>query len=56
MWEITLFDAVNDWFLDICRKDPDTANQIADAIMMLARRGPLLGRPLVDRIHGSCTT
>ncbi|MEV7774198.1 type II toxin-antitoxin system RelE/ParE family toxin [Kitasatospora sp. NPDC086791] len=53
MWEITLFDSVNDWFLDICRKDPDTANQIADAIMMLARRGPLLGRPLVDRIHGS---
>ncbi|MER6299134.1 type II toxin-antitoxin system RelE/ParE family toxin [Kitasatospora sp. NPDC001539] len=53
MWEITLVGPVNDWFLDICVKDPDTANQIADAIMLLERRGPLLGRPMVDRIHGS---
>ncbi|MFD5433870.1 type II toxin-antitoxin system RelE/ParE family toxin [Kitasatospora sp. NPDC127067] len=44
---------MNDWFLDIAVKDPDTADQIADAIELLARRGPLLGRPLVDRIHGS---
>ncbi|MFJ9606665.1 type II toxin-antitoxin system RelE/ParE family toxin [Kitasatospora sp. NPDC101176] len=53
MWEITLVGPVNDWFLDICVNDPNTANQIADAVNVLARRGPLLGRPLVDRIHGS---
>ncbi|MBV6700977.1 type II toxin-antitoxin system RelE/ParE family toxin [Kitasatospora aureofaciens] len=53
MWEISLLAPVNDWFLDICVKDPDTADQIADAITILARRGPLPGRPLVDRIHGS---
>ncbi|MFD4396183.1 type II toxin-antitoxin system RelE/ParE family toxin [Kitasatospora sp. NPDC058478] len=44
---------MNDWFLDICVKDPDTANQIADAVTLLARRGPLLRRPMVDRIQGS---
>ncbi|MEV7780334.1 type II toxin-antitoxin system RelE/ParE family toxin [Kitasatospora sp. NPDC088351] len=53
MWEITLLGPVNDWFLDICVHDPDTANQIANAVNLLARRGPLLGRPLVDRVHGS---
>ncbi|GAA2145741.1 type II toxin-antitoxin system RelE/ParE family toxin [Kitasatospora kazusensis] len=53
MWEITLVGPVNDWFLDICVNEPDTANQIADAINLLARRGPLLGRPLVDRIQAS---
>ncbi|MDH6130891.1 hypothetical protein P3T37_000258 [Kitasatospora sp. MAA4] len=53
MWEISLVDAVEDWFLKICIDDPDTANQIADAVTLLARRGPLLGRPMVDRIHGS---
>lgn len=53
MWEITLVGPVNDWFLDICVKDPDTANQIADAVTLLARRGPLLRRPMVDRIQGS---
>ncbi|MET8542447.1 type II toxin-antitoxin system RelE/ParE family toxin [Kitasatospora sp. NPDC004799] len=53
MWEITLVGPVNDWFLDISAKDPRTARQIAEALKLLARRGPLLGRPVVDRIQGS---
>ncbi|MFF3111598.1 type II toxin-antitoxin system RelE/ParE family toxin [Kitasatospora sp. NPDC057904] len=53
MWEITLIGPVNAWFLDISAKDPRTARQIAEAIKLLARRGPLLGRPMVDRIQGS---
>ncbi|MFE7589832.1 type II toxin-antitoxin system RelE/ParE family toxin [Kitasatospora sp. NPDC057512] len=53
MWEITLVGPVNDWYQDIAVKDPRTARQIAEAIKLLARRGPLLGRPLVDRIQGS---
>ncbi|WP_329501375.1 type II toxin-antitoxin system RelE/ParE family toxin [Kitasatospora herbaricolor] len=50
---MTLVGPVNDWFLDLCAGEPETANQIADAVNLLARRGPLLGRPLVDRIQNS---
>ncbi|KJS61142.1 type II toxin-antitoxin system RelE/ParE family toxin [Streptomyces rubellomurinus] len=53
MWEITLIGPVNEWFLGISADDPRTARQVAEAIKLLARRGPLLGRPLVDRVHGS---
>ncbi|RZU73408.1 hypothetical protein EV384_1811 [Micromonospora kangleipakensis] len=31
----------------------ETANQVAAAIDILAREGPTLGRPLVDRVKGS---
>ncbi len=41
------------WYLSVCRDDPTTADGIADAIEQLAMVGPVLGRPLVDRIHSS---
>jgi hypothetical protein len=52
-WEISLHEDVERWYLGLCRDDPQTADGIADAIEQLAAVGPALGRPLVDRIHGS---
>jgi hypothetical protein len=52
-WEISLHVEVERWYLTLCRDDPVTADGIADAIDQLAAVGPALGRPLVDRIHGS---
>ena len=52
-WEISLHEEVERWYLDLCRNDPQTADRIGDAIEQLAQVGPALGRPLVDRIHGS---
>ncbi|MBL8927841.1 MAG: type II toxin-antitoxin system RelE/ParE family toxin [Pseudonocardia sp.] len=52
-WEISLHEDVEHWYLSLCRDDPATADGIADAIEQLAAVGPALGRPLVDRIHGS---
>ncbi|MBO0870461.1 MAG: type II toxin-antitoxin system RelE/ParE family toxin [Micromonosporaceae bacterium] len=53
MWEVSLHVEVEAWFLDICRHDPETADSIEQAIDLLADQGPALGRPLVDRLHGS---
>jgi len=52
-WEILLLEPVNDWFLALCKNDPLTADKVEEAIDELAVCGPQLGRPLVDRIHGS---
>lgn len=52
-WEILLLEPVNDWFLALCRDDPLTADKVEEALDELAISGPLLGRPLVDRIHSS---
>lgn len=52
-WEISLHEDVEHWYLDLCRDDQATADGIADAIEQLVTVGPALGRPLVDRIHGS---
>lgn len=48
-WEISPHEEVERWYLTLCRDDPVTA----DGIEQLATAGPTLGRPLVDRIHGS---
>ena len=48
-----LLEPVSDWFLKLCVNDPHAANRVEEALDELAERGPLLGRPLVDRIHGS---
>ena len=53
MWEVSLHTEVEEWFLGVCRTDPNTADLIAEAIDLLAEQGPALGRPLVDRLHGS---
>lgn len=53
MWEVVLLGPVEEWFLDLCESDPVTANRVMEAIDHLAEAGPGLGRPMVDRIHGS---
>lgn len=53
MWEVVLLAEVEEWFLDLCGSDPTTANRVMEAVDHLAEAGPGLGRPLVDRIHGS---
>ncbi|MFD6313858.1 type II toxin-antitoxin system RelE/ParE family toxin [Streptomyces nigra] len=53
MWEITLLEPVETWFLKLCGDDPESANRVTDALDFLAQEGPNLGRPMVDRIHGS---
>jgi hypothetical protein len=52
-WAILLHEAVDSWFLELCRTDPDSADGAARAIDQLAEQGPSLGRPLVDRVHRS---
>jgi hypothetical protein len=53
VWEIVLLEPVDEWFLRLCETDPHTANRVMEAIDHLARTGPGLGRPLVDRVHHS---
>jgi len=53
MWDVVLLTPVEEWFLAVCESDPTTANRVMEAIDHLAEAGPGLGRPLVDRIHGS---
>lgn len=52
-WEVLLLEPVNDWFLALCKDNPLTADKVEEALDELAACGPQLGRPLVDRIHGS---
>jgi hypothetical protein len=52
-WEIELHDDVDRWFVRLCKEDPVTADRVEEAIDLLAREGPSLGRPLVDKISGS---
>ncbi len=52
-WESNLHPEVEFWLLKLADEDPDSADLVEAAIDMLAECGPALGRPLVDRIHGS---
>lgn len=52
-WEINLHPLVERWLLKLAEEDPVSADLVAAAVDMLAESGPMLGRPLVDRIHGS---
>jgi hypothetical protein len=52
-WEILLVEEVAEWFDDLTKNDPVTADLVEDAVDRLAEIGPALGRPLVDRIKGS---
>jgi len=52
-WEILLVDDVAEWFDDLTKNDPKSADLVEDAVDRLAAVGPALGRPLVDRITGS---
>ena len=52
-WQILLVEEVAEWFVDLTKNDPGTADLIEDAVDRLAAEGPTLGRPLVDRIQRS---
>ncbi len=52
-WQILLVEEVAEWFVDLTKNDPGTADLVEDAVDRLAVDGPTLGRPLVDRINGS---
>ncbi|WP_322778164.1 type II toxin-antitoxin system RelE/ParE family toxin [Frankia sp. Cas4] len=52
-WEVLLVEEVAEWFVDLTKNDPQSADLVEDAIDRLATVGPTLGRPLVDRIKGS---
>jgi hypothetical protein len=53
VWEVLLVEEVAEWFVDLTKNDPGSADLVEDAIDRLAADGPGLGRPLVDRVHGS---
>lgn len=53
VWEVNLTKEVEDWFLELSEKDPDSADQVGAAIDVLEREGPTLGRPMADRIKAS---
>ncbi|WP_239382046.1 MULTISPECIES: type II toxin-antitoxin system RelE/ParE family toxin [unclassified Frankia] len=48
-----MVEEVAEWFVDLTKNDPQSADLVEDAIDRLATVGPTLGRPLVDRIKGS---
>jgi hypothetical protein len=50
-WQVLLVEEVADWFNDLTKNDPRTADLVEDAIDRLCLVGPALGRPLVDRVH-----
>jgi hypothetical protein len=52
-WTVLLVDEVIDWYFDLVRREPETAELVETAIDLLATDGPALGRPLVDTIEGS---
>lgn len=52
-WQILLVEEVADWFDDLTKNDPNSADLVEDAVDRLAMDGPALGRPLVDRIKSS---
>jgi hypothetical protein len=49
-WEVILIGEVEDWFLAL---DEKTSDLVEAAITNLEQNGPMLGRPLVDRIKAS---
>ncbi|SFD70063.1 type II toxin-antitoxin system RelE/ParE family toxin [Streptomyces aidingensis] len=52
-WEVVLVAEVAAWFEELAEEDWESAEQVEDAIDLLAETGPTLGRPLVDRIKGA---
>lgn len=35
-WEVILLAEVEDWYLDLCAQDPDTAGKVEQAILLVA--------------------
>jgi hypothetical protein len=53
VWSVILLTEVEEWYLDLAKRDPESANLIPAAIDMLEDVGPNLSRPLADRLKGS---
>jgi hypothetical protein len=43
VWQVLLVEEVAAWFDDLTKNDPDTANQVEDAVDRLAAEGPAFG-------------
>ncbi|GGK70881.1 putative toxin HigB3 [Sphaerisporangium melleum] len=52
-WEVKVTDEYAAWFRTLLKEDLGSAIQVAQAVAALRDEGPTLGRPLVDRLHGS---
>lgn len=53
--EVVLLDEVEQWYLALVESDDDDdAVAVTAAIDYLEREGPTLGRPVVDKVKGSC--
>lgn len=52
-YRLAMTRQVRDWLHDLRSGDPVTRRLVAEAIDRLLDDGPVLGRPLVDRIAGS---
>lgn len=52
-WDVYLTAEVDQWLHEVEKVDPDSYVLINQAIWVLACRGPMEGRPLVDRVRGS---
>jgi hypothetical protein len=53
-WDIFVTSRAREFLESVERADPDSFDRIAEAILKLHEDGPALGRPLVDRLAGSC--
>ena len=53
-WDIFVTSQVREFLDSIERADRESSDLIDEAIIQLQDDGPTLGRPLVDRIAGSC--
>jgi hypothetical protein len=52
-WSVKVTAEYAAWFTTLIKDDLNSAIQVAQAIAALREEGPMLGRPLVDRIQGS---
>jgi hypothetical protein len=52
-WQIIVVEPAKSWLHGLRRTDRDTLQQISAELDRLADKGPGLGRPLVDTLHGS---
>lgn len=53
VWDVELVPEVEQWFLALVDSEPATAALVEQAVDLIEEAGPMLGRPLVDRIKRS---
>ncbi|MES0832795.1 type II toxin-antitoxin system RelE/ParE family toxin [Nocardiopsis tropica] len=52
-WPVKGTEDYAEWFRTLIKEDLRSAAQVAEAVGALRQEGPMLGRPLVDRLKGS---